>query len=293
MHAIDYGDTIFLTDLRVRAIIGINDWERKVRQTVSIDLAMPADARHAAKSDDIADTVNYKAVAKRLIAYVAESEFQLVETLSERIAEIVLKEYKLPWVRVGVHKPGAVRGAKDVGITIRRGDFSGLADTQKAEIFVGVGSNVQPEHYIGMALSALETRFGSLRRSTVYRNAAVGFDGDDFLNMVVGFESSEDMRAISAALARIEQECGRERSGIRFAPRTMDLDLLMFGQQVIDDPEFVLPRPEILQHAFILRPLAEVAGNVVHPVEKRSLAQIWRDSDYSDHNMKPVEIIFE
>ncbi|MDH3589865.1 MAG: 2-amino-4-hydroxy-6-hydroxymethyldihydropteridine diphosphokinase [Gammaproteobacteria bacterium] len=177
-------------------------------------------------------------------------------------------------------------------MTIRRGDPREPTGTQP-EIFVGLGSNVQPEHYLGMAMTALEARFGALRRSTVYRNAAVGFDGDDFLNLVVGFTSSEDVLAISAALARIEQDCGRERSGIRFAPRTMDLDLLMYGQQVFDDPEFVLPRPEILQHAFILRPLAELAANVIHPLERRTLAQLWRDSDLRDHVMTPVDVGFQ
>ncbi|MDH3647191.1 MAG: 2-amino-4-hydroxy-6-hydroxymethyldihydropteridine diphosphokinase [Gammaproteobacteria bacterium] len=158
---------------------------------------------------------------------------------------------------------------------------------------MGLGSNVQAERYLPMAISALAKRFGPLRRSAVYRNAAIGFEGDDFLNMVIGFESSEDVVAISAALGRIEQECGRERSGMRFAPRTMDLDLLMCGQQVHAGPEFVLPRPELLRHAYILRPLAELAGPMMHPVEKRSLAELWRDSGLADHEMTQVDISFE
>ncbi|MBT8136288.1 MAG: 2-amino-4-hydroxy-6-hydroxymethyldihydropteridine diphosphokinase [Gammaproteobacteria bacterium] len=153
-----------------------------------------------------------------------------------------------------------------------------------------MGSNVQPEHYIAMALRALEQHYGPLRRSTAYRNAAVGFDGDDFLNLVIAFDTSEDVQSVSATLARIEQQCGRERSGIRFAPRTMDCDLLMYGSRVFNDPDFRLPRAEILQHAFILRPLAELAGNVVHPVEKRSLADLWRDSALQDHAMQPVDL---
>lgn len=293
MQLADMGDTIFLSDLRVRAIIGINDWERHVPQTVSLDLLMPADARRAARSDDIVDTVNYKAVAKRVIGFVSESKFQLVETLAEHIASIAIEEFGLSWVRVSIHKPGAIRGAKDVGITITRGQLpmSGAGGVQ--EVYVGLGSNVQPEQQMQRAMAALEKRFGSLRRSAVYRNAAVGFDGDDFLNMVVGFESAQDVADISAALLRIEQECGRERSGMRFAPRTMDIDLLLYGQQVETAPGTVLPRPEILRHAYILRPLAEVAGTVMHPLEKRSFAQLWRDSGMTDHAMTLVDIRFE
>ena len=114
-------DIIFLRDLRVDAVIGIWEWERKIRQTISIDLEMAADIRKAAASDTVEDTLNYKSVAKRLQAFVAESSFQLVETLAENIARIVIEEFDVPWVRVRVNKPGAIRGAKDVGILIERG----------------------------------------------------------------------------------------------------------------------------------------------------------------------------
>ena len=114
-------DSVFINDLRIETIIGIYDWERKVRQTISLDLEMGADIRKAAATDAIEDTLNYKAVAKRLIAFVGASEYQLVETLAEKIAEIVLSEFSVPWVRLTVHKPGAVRGSRDVGVIIERG----------------------------------------------------------------------------------------------------------------------------------------------------------------------------
>jgi dihydroneopterin aldolase len=113
-------DTIFLSDLRVETVIGIFDWERKIRQTVSIDLEMAADIRRAAASDAIEDTLDYKAVAKRLIGFVEASDFGLVETLAEHIARIVVTEFDVPRVKVTLHKPGAVRGSKDVGILIER-----------------------------------------------------------------------------------------------------------------------------------------------------------------------------
>ena len=113
-------DTIFLSDLRVETLIGIFEWERQIRQTVSIDLEMAADIRKAAASDSIEDTLDYKAVAKRIIAFVETSEFYLVETLAERIAGIVTGEFGVPWVRLTLSKPGAIRGARDVGIRIER-----------------------------------------------------------------------------------------------------------------------------------------------------------------------------
>ena len=115
-------DIIFLRDLRIDTIIGIYDWERSTRQTVSLDLEMAADIRKAAATDHIDDTLNYKAVAKRLQAFVGESEFQLVETLAERVAQIILEEFGVPWVRLTLNKGGAVRGARGVGIIIERGE---------------------------------------------------------------------------------------------------------------------------------------------------------------------------
>ena len=114
-------DIIYLHDLRIDTVIGVFDWERRIRQTVILDLEMAADIQRAAASDDLADTLNYKAVAKRLIDFVGHSEFQLVETLAERVAELVLKEFSVPWLRLRVNKQGAVRGARDVGVIIERG----------------------------------------------------------------------------------------------------------------------------------------------------------------------------
>jgi len=118
-------DTIFLHELKVDAVIGIWDWERKIRQTVVIDLDMAANIRKAAATDSVEDTLNYKLVAKRVKQFVADSEFQLVETLAENIARIVIDEFDIAWVRVRVNKPGAIRGAKDVGVIIERGERPG------------------------------------------------------------------------------------------------------------------------------------------------------------------------
>jgi dihydroneopterin aldolase len=115
-------DIIFLHGLKVDTIIGIWDWERKIRQTVVIDLDMSADIAKAAATDSVDDTLNYKQVAKRIEAFVGDSGFQLVETLAERIAGIVRDEFGVAWVRVRVNKPGAIRGSRDVGVLIERGE---------------------------------------------------------------------------------------------------------------------------------------------------------------------------
>ena len=113
-------DKIFLTGLKVECVVGIWEWERQVKQPVVLDIEMATDIRKAAASDHIEDTIDYKKVSKRLLSFVGESQFQLVETLTERVAEIVVKEFHVPWVKVRLNKQGALRGSKDVGIVIER-----------------------------------------------------------------------------------------------------------------------------------------------------------------------------
>jgi dihydroneopterin aldolase len=115
-------DIVYISDLRIETIIGIYDWEREIRQVISIDLKMATDNRKAAATESIEDALNYKAVAKRLIQFVEDSEFQLVETLAERIAEIILEEFAVDWLRLKLGKPGAVTGSKEVGVIIERGE---------------------------------------------------------------------------------------------------------------------------------------------------------------------------
>jgi dihydroneopterin aldolase len=114
------GDRIFLRGLAAECIIGFIDWERRVKQTVVLDLELPVDCRRAAATDDVADTVDYKRVAKRVLAYIEASEFKLVETLAHRLALLLLEEFGVEWVRVSLNKPGAIRNSRDVGVVIER-----------------------------------------------------------------------------------------------------------------------------------------------------------------------------
>ncbi len=114
-------DTIFINDLSIDTVVGIYDWERRIRQTIILDVEMGTDIRKAAASDNIEDTLNYKAVCKRLTEFVRASEYQLVETLLEECARLIMEEFSVPWVRIKLNKAGALRGAHDVGIIIERG----------------------------------------------------------------------------------------------------------------------------------------------------------------------------
>ena len=120
-------DRIFLRGLAIQTTIGFIDWERHVKQTVVIDLEIPVDCELAARNDDVVDTVNYKSMAKRTIAYVEAAEFKLVETLAHRLAMLLLAEFDVAWVKLTVNKPGAIRGSRDVGITLERHRSNGPA----------------------------------------------------------------------------------------------------------------------------------------------------------------------
>ena len=117
-------DIVFIHDLQIETVIGIYDWERKIRQTISLDVEMATDIAKAGKSDNIEDALSYKTVAKRLIDFVEQSEYELVEALAEKICSIILEEFSVPWVKLTLRKPGAVRGSKSVGVIIERGKRS-------------------------------------------------------------------------------------------------------------------------------------------------------------------------
>ncbi len=154
--------------------------------------------------------------------------------------------------------------------------------------FVSVGSNIDPERYIPQALELLAARYSGLTQSSIYETPAVGFDGAPFHNLVVSFDTAASPRAVVAELHGVEDSCQRDRRAPRFGPRTMDLDLILYGDLVSHGPGLELPRDEILREAFVLCPLAELAGELRHPLSNLSFAALWREHAPSAGEMRLI-----
>lgn len=156
--------------------------------------------------------------------------------------------------------------------------------------WLSLGSNIDREKNIRSAIAALEKIFGKLLVSPVYESEAVGFDGDPFFNLVVGLDTGLSAEEVAERLRLIEQEHGRVREGGKFDARTLDIDLLTYGQQVIRAPGVAVPRDEITRYAFVLRPLSQLAGNELHPVEGVSYKALWDAFDKSQQRLWVVDL---
>ena len=143
-------------------------------------------------------------------------------------------------------------------------------------VYVGLGSNLDRENRLRRAVAALRERFGEVELSPVYNSAAVGFDGSDFLNLVARFDSGLEIESIVEIFHRIEDDLGRDRSLPKFASRPIDLDILLYGDRIIDLPGIRTPRPEILENAFVLKPLQDLAPDLLHPEAGETMAELWR-----------------
>jgi 2-amino-4-hydroxy-6-hydroxymethyldihydropteridine diphosphokinase len=156
-------------------------------------------------------------------------------------------------------------------------------------VFVAAGSNVEPVANLHRALDVLVRQYPSLRCSRAYRNAAVGFEGDDFVNLVVAFDTDDDVHAVLERLHEAEAACGRARNAPKWAPRSMDLDILLYGDTVADEPGLVLPRPDLVRRAYMLGPTAELAPDLVHPTLGSTMRELWQAFDRGAHAMQPVD----
>ena len=158
------------------------------------------------------------------------------------------------------------------------------------QVYISIGSNQQPRKYVAMALEAINTFFSPIELSPVYESVAVGFEGDNFFNLVVGFDTELPLTDLDKKLNQIEQDCGRKRGEERFTSRTMDLDLLLYGDLVRHDDHWDIPRGEITRYAFVLKPLAELVPDFIHPELGLSFMQLWQQGDFSDQDLWQIEV---
>lgn len=157
-----------------------------------------------------------------------------------------------------------------------------------AWVYISLGSNIDREANTRAGIRALRQHFGDLILSSVYESEAVGFAGSSFYNMVIALQTDESVSQVSDILRQIEDQHGRDRSGPRFSSRTLDLDLLLYDDLVMDEPGLQIPRDEILQRAFVLWPLAEVAPDLKHPQAGKTYAALWFEFDKSREKLQPV-----
>ncbi len=159
-----------------------------------------------------------------------------------------------------------------------------------SQVYVGLGSNVDREANIQKAIRVMRVEFGELRLSPVYSSVAVGFDGDDFLNLVVGIETELTVQAVMAKFRSIEDDLGRDRSKPRYSPRPIDLDMLIFDDLILDEDGIQIPRREILRNAFVLKPLQDLIPDLCHPQCGKCFAELWRDMAPDAPRLDVVEL---
>ena len=160
-----------------------------------------------------------------------------------------------------------------------------------ARIYISIGSNIDAEKNVRLAIHALQEHYGKLILSSVYESEAVGFEGDNFLNLVAGLNTEEDVHTVVENLRKIEDENGRDRSGPRFSPRTVDLDLLLYDDLILQEENLELPRDEITKNAFVLLPLEEIAPQLIHPVSGNTMCDHWMNFDKDSQKLWPI--VFE
>jgi 2-amino-4-hydroxy-6-hydroxymethyldihydropteridine diphosphokinase len=274
-------DIVYVRDLQVAALIGIYDWERQIRQMINIDLEMGWDNRQAAATDDIQYTLNYKAAAKMVVELVKQSEYQLVETLAERIAALLLDKMNIPWVKVTLGKPKAVSGSREVGVIITR--------KRKAQVYLDIGSNIDRKHNIRSCMQQLKLEFPDIVFSRAYESAAEGFDGDPFINLAASLKTEKSYQEMSRYLKRLETDHARQRNEVKFSSRTLDVDILFYDDLVLQ-PDIDLPRAEVTQYPFVLFPLAEIAADFIHPELGLSITELVAQSKLSSNTLQQINI---
>lgn len=161
-----------------------------------------------------------------------------------------------------------------------------------ATVFLGLGSNVDPQHNLRLAIGELRRHYGSLQLSRVYQSAPIGFEGSDFLNLVASLKTCESPAEMHAQVEAIHDMAGRERGDSKFISRPLDIDLLLYDDLILDEAPIRLPRADVLEYGFVLRPLQELAPDLVHPVSGRTLAEHWQEFDQDSQPLLLSDLSF-
>lgn len=161
-----------------------------------------------------------------------------------------------------------------------------------AQVYISLGTNVNRNYYVGQGLTALKERYGALTLSSLFESDAIGFAGKPFYNMVVGLTTTESVESVAACLREIEFANGRSPDAKKYSPRTLDLDLLLFDDLIMEQPAQI-PRKEICHNAFVLWPLAEIAGDLEHPLLKQNYRELWQAYDKSSQQLQKIVLTWQ
>jgi 2-amino-4-hydroxy-6-hydroxymethyldihydropteridine diphosphokinase len=160
-----------------------------------------------------------------------------------------------------------------------------------ARVYLGLGSNIDPEENLRLGIRELRRHYGELELSAVYESEAIGFDGADFLNMVIGLETNDAPRDVQKRVESIHDLSGRNRMADRYSSRPLDIDLLLYDDLILDERRLKVPRCDVLQFSFVLRPLAELVPDLAHPVTGRTMSDHWQNFDAASHPLRLVDVI--
>jgi len=260
---------IILDELEIECLIGIFDWEREKKQKVLISFELECDTKNAARTDDINLAVDYKAISKTIISLVEPSEFFLIETMAEKIAETCLKFGGVTKAVVTVAKPGAIRGSKNVSVRITRPDDTHI-------VFFGVGGNIEPEKNIPAGIDLIRSRFEVVSISPSYKSEAWGVNSEqpDYINLAIEVSTGKDVFGARAEALLIEKLAGRKRTDDKFAPRALDIDLLLYDKLAEVKDGCHLPHPQLITQQFVYLPMLDIAPELIVPGAGKKLKDI-------------------
>lgn len=278
-------DKILIKDLLLRCTIGVSQEERREKEDIVINIVLLLDLQVVGHSDRMEDTVNYRDLKKRIIAMVEHSQYSLIEALADRIASFCLECPRVLEAKVIVEKPGALRFARSVGVEIiRRAE-----DLKAITAFISIGSNIDPEENILKSIDLLKNHLKIISSSLFYQTEPLGNPHDPyFINGVIKVETTKIPESLKFSILRpIEETLGRKRADDKNAPRTIDLDILLYDDLVIKQDNMIIPDPQIEERNFLAVPLAELAPKLVPPGWKISLSDYVRTK--SAQGMRPLD----